>query len=68
MIEISLPFDSHKHEREIDQWCETHFGQPAKSVGHLCESRPWRPSLRFAHTVYQFVNERDAMLFTLKWL
>lgn len=40
--------------KEIDEWCRTH-----------CKG-PWQSNDKFA-VYYQFEDERDATLFTLKW-
>lgn len=68
MIEVTIPESAQNCEREIMSWCGTHIGRMATHPSHVGELYPWRPSVRFAHTVYQFARERDAFLFKLRWL
>jgi len=65
LIEFEIDRDRYQEQREIVRWCEQNFGL---SNYNPTGDRSWHWDSMFGNTFFYFKKERDAILFSLKWL
>jgi hypothetical protein len=70
-VEIKLGREYYHRIREIEKWCETNVGLgdwAALSDFREDKNLQWSINQQFGYTFVRFRQERDATLFTLRWL
>lgn len=71
MIELYLGREYYHRLREIERWCRANVGNgDCATRSDFREDRDiqWSINQQFGHTYVRFRRDRDATMFTLKWL
>ena len=71
MTELKLGREYYHRIQEIEKWCDINIGAgdwAAKSDFQEDSTLRWSISQQFGYTYVRFRRDRDATLFTLRWL
>jgi hypothetical protein len=66
MIEFKFGKDQYHLQEEIRAWCRSNFG-PGMWCNPKDHTQIWGFDHAFGNTTYYFKNEKDAIIFTLRW-
>ena len=66
LIEIKLGREYYHQYLDITSWCERQFG--LGDWGDPAKGSSWGSETSFGYTHLYFRNEKDALLFCLKWM
>lgn len=67
---VRLDRDAYQYHEIIIDWCVELFGSmfgKADESNPLALSNRWQRHMMFGYQTYQFRDEKDAMIFILKW-
>jgi hypothetical protein len=70
IIKITLNKDRYHEQEAIVKWCQKHLGPGGWNTSLVLNNRgeQWRVDSIFGSTHFWFKQERDYLLFALKWL
>jgi hypothetical protein len=66
MIEFKFGKDKYHLQEEIRAWCRANFG-PGMWSNPKDHTQDWGWDSGFGNTHYFFKNEKDAIIFALRW-
>lgn len=64
---VSFSKDRYHQQVEMINWCEQHCGEGGWSAFSRNENARWSVDGMFGHTHFFFKEEKDLVLFTMRW-
>lgn len=68
ITKVTFGKDRFHQQEEMIRWCKQNIGDGGWSQSLTQESKKWRVDSMFGNTDFWFKEEKDYLLFCLKWM
>lgn len=68
ITKVSFGKDRYHQQEDMIRWCKTTLGKGGWGQSLVLGDNRWRVDCMFGNTHFWFKEERDYLLFTLRWM